>query len=323
MPAPVRRKGSPWIIAVWVINIIGGASLLLVLIVYWSQQPAKASQVNPIHPQASPHATLTMIPTRYYLPSVTPNPLSTLVLEITATPFYLVNGPKPVVIGFSVEGHPLEVYTFGQGELKDMIIGGIHGGYEWNTIALADQLIKYVNDNPDVIPSDVTLYILPDMNPDGDARSHDEWGRVNAHGVDLNRNFPIGWSSAWNRTGCYDLTLTTSGNGPGSEPETRLVMNFIATHKINALIDYHSAGLGIFPGGTPWDDASTKLAKALGDATLYPYPPINTGCTYNGTLPDYAVSEGVAAVDMELTNHEDTDFAMNLRALNVLVNFTR
>jgi len=47
--------------------------------------------------------------------------------------------------------------------------------------------------NPDVIPSDVTLYILPDMNPDGDARSHDEWGRVNANGVDLNRNFPIGW----------------------------------------------------------------------------------------------------------------------------------
>ena len=100
-------------------------------------------------------------------------------------------------------------------------------------------------------------------------------------------------------------------------------MNFIATHKINALIDYHSAGLGIFPGGTPWDDASTRLAQALEAVTTYPFPPINTGCIYNGTLPDYAVSEGAAAVDVELTNHEDTDFDMNLRALKVLLNFTK
>ena len=100
-------------------------------------------------------------------------------------------------------------------------------------------------------------------------------------------------------------------------------MNFIASHKIEALIDYHSAGLGIFPGGTPWDAASLKLARELASVTTYPFPPINTGCIYSGTLPDYAVSEGVAAVDMELTNHQDTDFSMNLRSLNVLVNFTK
>jgi predicted deacylase len=323
MPAPARKKVTPWVIAVWVVNIVGGISLLIVLIVYWSQQSVKASQTNSTDPPTTPHPSLTMVPTRYYLPSVTPNPLSTLVLETTATPFYLAYGPKPFVIGFSVEGRPLEMYRFGQGEIEDMIIGGIHGGYEWNTIALADQIIKYVNENPDAIPSDVTLYILPDMNPDGDARSHSEWGRVNTNGVDLNRNFPIGWSSTWNRSGCYDLTLTTSGRGPGSEPETRLVMNFIATHKINALIDYHSAGLGIFPGGTPWDEASIRLARELESATTYPFPPVNTGCLYTGSLPDFAVTEGVAAVDMELTNHQDTDFAMNLRALNVLVNFTK
>ena len=246
-----------------------------------------------------------------------------MVLATTATPFDLPNGPAPMIIGFSAEGRPLEVYTFGQGEIEDLIIGGIHGGYEWNTIALADQLITYVNDNPDVIPSDVTLYILPDMNPDGDARSHDEWGRVNANGVDLNRNFPIGWGPTWDRSGCYDLTLTTSGRGPGSEPETRLVMNFIASHKINAVIDYHSAGLGIFPGGTPWDAASTKLARELKSVTTYPFPPISTGCIYSGTLPDYAVSEGAAAVDMELATHDSTDFSMNLRALNVLLNFSK
>ncbi len=100
-------------------------------------------------------------------------------------------------------------------------------------------------------------------------------------------------------------------------------MNFVATHRINALIDYHSAGLGIFPGGTPWDIASKRLADALASVTTYPFPPISTGCIYSGTLPDYAVSEGAAAVDMELTNHQDTDFSMNLRVLKVLVNFTK
>ena len=323
MSAQNRRKVSIWTVIVWGINIIGGLSLLFVLIAYWSQKPVKASQNNPIIPANTPPPTLTMAPTRYFLPSVTPNPLSTQVLEQTATPFYLVNGPKPIIIGFSAGGMPLEVYRFGQGEKQDMIISGIHGGYEWNTIALADQLITYINENPDVIPSDVTLYILRDMNPDGDARSHDELGRVNANGVDLNRNFPVGWSASWDRSGCYDLTPTTSGTGPGSEPETRLVMNFIAAHKIQALINYHSAALGIFPGGTPWDKASTKLAQALAAVTTYPFPPLNTGCVYSGTLPDYAVSVGAAAVDMELTNHKDTDFSMNLSALNVLVNFIK
>lgn len=322
MPARAQKKDA-WKIAVIGINVIGGISLLIVLIVYWSGQSANASQNNSADRQSTPIPSLTMVPTRYYIPSVTPNPLSTMILEYTATPFSLMNGPKPTIIGFSAGGRALEVYVFGQGETQDMIIGGIHGGYEWNTIALADQLITYINDNPDAVPSGVTLYILRDMNPDGDARSHDQWGRVNANGVDLNRNFPVGWSPTWNRSGCYDLTLTTSGRGPASEPETRLVMNFIASHQINALIDYHSAGLGISPGGTPWDKASVRLAEALHSVTTYPFPPISTGCVFSGTLPDYAVSQGAAAVDMELTNHQNTDFAMNLRALNVLVNFSK
>jgi hypothetical protein len=322
MPASGRRKDA-WTIIIWVVNIVGGISVITVLIMYWSGQPAKASEIPQQSPSRTEIPTLTMAPTRYYIPSVTPNPFSTPIVVATPTPFYLVNGPKPAVIGFSAGGHALEVYSFGQGPKHDMIIGGIHGGYEWNTIVLAEQLITYINDNPAVIPNDVTLYILPDMNPDGDLRSHDEYGRVNANGVDLNRNFPVGWTAAWNRNGCYDMTPTTSGTEPGSEPETRLVMNFIASYSIQALIDYHSAALGIFPGGTPWDVPSRQLADELAKVTTYPFPPINTGCIYSGTLPDYAVSVGAAAVDMELTNHQDTDFEMNVGALKVLLNFTK
>jgi len=99
-------------------------------------------------------------------------------------------------------------------------------------------------------------------------------------------------------------------------------MSFIASHKIEALISYHSAALGIFPGGVPWAPASRRLAGALSKATGYAYPPVDTGCLYTGTLADWAVENGTgAAVDMELSTHESTDFKNNLRALEVLLNF--
>jgi len=99
-------------------------------------------------------------------------------------------------------------------------------------------------------------------------------------------------------------------------------MGFITNHRIEALISYHSAALGVFPGGVPWEEPSKQLAQALSKATDYPYPPIDTGCEYTGTLADWAVENGVgAAVDMELRNHRDTDFEENLKALKVFLNF--
>lgn len=321
MRAPRRQKNAGWVILAWSLNGIGCAALLTILVLYLTERPAQAAAFT--NPQGTPYPTITPAPTSFYLPTITPNPRSTQYVEYTATPFFLVNGQKSNVIGFSTSGRPIEVYTFGQGEKQLMIVAGINGGYEWNTIALADQLITYINDHPEAIPSDVTLYILRDLNPDGDARSHDIDGRVNARGVDLNRNFPVNWAPTWGRSGCYDSSPTTSGSGPASEPETRILMRFITSHKIQALISYHSAALGIFPGGDPWDENSKRLAQAIANVTTYPYPPINTGCVYTGTLADYAVSQGIAAVDMELTNHKDTDFEMNLKTLNVLVNFIK
>jgi len=87
------------------------------------------------------------------------------------------------------------------------------------------------------------------------------------------------------------------------------------------LISYHSAALGVFPGGLPWEADSIRLAKSIADVSSYPFPPIDTGCKYSGTLADYAVSKGMAAVDLELTNHFDTDLDQNLDILNILLSF--
>jgi protein MpaA len=227
------------------------------------------------------------------------------------------------VIGFSLTGRPIEVYTFGAGEKEYLIVAGIHGGYEWNTIALANELILHINQNPGVIPTDATLYIIRNMNPDGEARDHGIEGRVNNNGVDLNRNFPSeNWVADWDRDGCWIYLPTTGGLYAGSEPETRSVMSFIGSRRLNAMISYHSAALGVFPGGVPWTADSKRLAKQLAKVTDYPYPPMDTGCEYTGTLADWAVENGVgAAVDMELADHKNTDFDKNLKALQVLLNF--
>jgi len=262
--------------------------------------------------------------TQTFTPSPTPEPSPTeteFPPTLTATPLYLIYHQTPEIIGHSINGLPLKVYTFGSGEHERMIIAGIHGGDEWNTVTLANQLIAYVNQHPEIIPSDVTLYILRNLNPDGETRAHDQYGRVNANGVDLNRNFPTNWSPDWDRAGCWNYLPTTSGSAAGSESETQALMNFIEGHHIEALISYHSAALGVFPGGDPWDESSVDFAEALAAVSSYPFPPIDTGCKYSGTLADYAVSKGITAVDLELTNHFDTDFDVNIKIIEVLLTF--
>jgi murein peptide amidase A len=310
-------------VILWGINGLALFALLGFGAFYFSQANLRVSAAVDATLMPRPAETRKIPPTRYFLPTLTPNPRYTPPAFVSPTPFQLPYGPRPSIIGFSVGGRPIEAYTFGNGEKQYLIVAGIHGGYEGNTIALANELITYILDNPDVVPADTTLYIIRDMNPDAEARSDDEDGRVNNHGVDLNRNFPSdNWTADWDRDGCWVLRPTTGGDYGGSEPETRAVMNFIASHRIRALISYHSAALGIFPGGDPWTPASRRLAGALGKATGYSYPPVDTGCKYTGTLADWAVENGAsAAVDMELSTHKSTDFPNNLKALEVLLNF--
>jgi hypothetical protein len=318
---PRRKKSHAWVYLIWGIN--GFAIISIVGFFVLQRTSLDVSAANAATATLRPAETRKIPPTSYFLPTLTPNPYYTPPVFETSTPFVLAYGPRPAVIGFSVAGRPIEAYTFGNGNRQYLIVAGIHGGYEGNTIALANELITYIIDHPEVIPEDVTLYIIRDMNPDGEARSNDVDGRVNNHGVDLNRNFPSdNWVADWDRDGCWIYRPTTGGDYGGSEPETKSVMNFIAAHNITAMISYHSAALGVFPGGVPWEAASKRLAGKLAKVTKYSYPPVDTGCVYTGTLADWAVENGVdASVDMELRDHKNTDFEENLKALQVLMNF--
>lgn len=249
--------------------------------------------------------------------SPSPQPLSDRLALPTGTPIPFSEGPME--IGLSIQDRPLEMFRFGTGPDIRVMVAGIHGGYEWNTVALADALIGHLRAHPELIPDQVTLFILRVMNPDGLARGQWYEGRLNENGVDLNRNFPTNWEAEWPNAGCWGHLAVSSGVGPASEPETQAVMAFLRQHRVTALISYHSAALGVFPGGIPLHLASVQLAQDISAVTTYPYPPYDTGCLYTGTLADWAAENGIAAVDLELHTHGDPDFVENLRILTLFL----
>ena len=237
----------------------------------------------------------------------------------TSTPLNMVQGY--LVIGYSVERQPLEVYRFGSGPRNVMIVAGIHGGYEWNTIVLADEFIDYLYHHPEIIPPRLSIHILRSMNPDGAILKGNPWGRGNANHVDLNRNWNSSWSEDVPKPNCWDLVPLSAGAYPGSEPETQALMHYILDADIEALISYHSAGLGIFAGGKPSTPESLSLAETIAAVSDYPYPPIDIGCEYTGTMTDWLADHGIAAVDIELSTHWDTDLEQNLIILETFLNW--
>ena len=276
-----------------------------------SESTAALSAIEvPTHTPSPLPATLT--------PTLTPSPSSPTPIP----PTYTLAPPQPQIIGYSIAGRPLEVYRFGNGPIEKMIIAGIHGGYEWNTIVLADELIQYLKSHQEIIPPDHTLYILRAFNPDGFQRSRGFGGRANENNVDLNRNFPSNWKAEWPRAGCWDYIPITGGTSAASEPETQALMAFIEDHDLKAFISYHSAALGIFPGGQPPDEGSVSLAESIAQVSAYPYPPIDAGCMFTGQLVDWVSDQDIPAIDIELTNHQDSDFEINLGILSVFLDWS-
>ena len=268
------------------------------------------------NPSSTPAWTVTPV----FAPAFTATPTQIL----TATP--LPPEGEAFSIGESLEGKPLEMYRFGSGPIVRVIIGAIHGGYESNTATLVYLLRDDLKNGLITVPEEITLYLLPVFNPDG---FYDYLnlpaGRSNYRGVDINRNWDAYWAPDWDRTGCFNYAYLTAGEFPFSEPETIALRDFLLNNRADALISYHSAMSAIFAGGRPEPDPiSDDLARTLSAASLYLYPPTNDpGCQYTGQLIDWASANGIAAVDVELTDHQSNDILINRKLLEAFLAWRR
>lgn len=225
-----------------------------------------------------------------------------------------------VVIGHSVEGRPLTAYRFGKGPHKVVLVGNIHGGFEPNTHELARMLVAHFQTHPGDVPAGVSLWILPTVNPDGLAAEE----RQNANGVDLNRNADTDMDGCAGNDWSPD-TFDSDGLHPGrggphpfSEPEAVALREFLDDAWV--AVFYHSAAEAIYVDTCQRHLPSARLAEVLSGATGYPVPSEGwAGYPISGDFADYLAGEGVAAVTVELTDHEDPEFERNLAGVRALL----
>lgn len=148
----------------------------------------------------------------------------------------------------SEQGYPLLYWEYASGGLTDpfgsrnttIILGGVHAD-ELTPVHMAFKLAKTIHDNPSVYQN-IRVIIAPLVNPDGFfARP---FKRMNANGVDLNRNFPTHqWNAQaylhWHRSKERDKRKFP-GNYANSEQGTRFQTDLIFRFHPDRIISVHA-----------------------------------------------------------------------------------
>ena len=171
-------------------------------------------------------------------------------------------GEYPVLrelIGRSVQGRPIYAYELGPPGGRPVLVVGCTHGDESAGMAIVTALRKLLP------PIGIELWLVPTINPDGVAAHTTS----NAHGVNLNRNFPY----AWRRLG--GVGRYNSGPRPLSEPETRAIHGFLLQVQPRLAIWFHQHAAVV-------DDSqgSRSLERTFGRLIGLPLRP----------LPDYTGS---------------------------------
>lgn len=240
------------------------------------------------------------------------------------------------VIGSSVEGRKIEAYTYGGGKTHLVFAGGMHGGYEWNSVLLAYKFIDYLKADPEVIPKNLTITVIPSLNPDGVYRIIEKEGRFavedvptealatvpgrfNAHKVDLNRNFDCKWKP----TSMWQGKTVSAGTAPFSEPEAKDFRNFVMENKPSAVVFWHSMSGAVYAsecknGILPQTlDLMNIYSKASGYSAVKKFDAYEV----TGDSEGWLASINIPAITVELKTHESIEWDKNLAGIEALFKY--
>ncbi len=252
----------------------------------------------------------------------------------------IVIAPEPAVkqqvIGQSVDGRQIESYTYGKGATRLLFVGGMHGGYEWNSVLLAYKAMDYFEANLSAIPQNISVTIIPNLNPDGvyvvtgkegrfeaTQASTDKTilgqGRFNANKVDLNRNFDCKWQpqSTW------QSKLVSAGTGPFSEPESLALRNFVLANKPQAVVFWHSQANAVYASECEAGILPQTLDIMAAYATAAGYTPVKSFNAYpiTGDAEGWLASLNIPAITVELKTHETIEWDKNLGGIKALLRY--
>jgi predicted deacylase len=219
-------------------------------------------------------------------------------------------------IGTSVDGDDITAFHFGTGAKEVLFVGGVHGSDAPSTAAVAQELVAYLSDNPSVVPADVTVTVIPNLNPDGSALSGTA-GRFNANTVDLNRNFDCEWSS----TAVWKNQEVSGGSKPFSEPEAQALKNYVDTFNPAAAVVWFAAEGKVYPSacaGTP-SNASVELAATFANAAGYPVEAEFDAYAITGDMVNWMAKQNIPAISVLLTSRESTDWTKNKAGIEAVL----
>ncbi|PIQ66236.1 MAG: hypothetical protein COV96_02750, partial [Candidatus Zambryskibacteria bacterium CG11_big_fil_rev_8_21_14_0_20_42_18] len=244
---------------------------------------------------------------------------------------------KESIIGKSVEGRDITAYHYGTGETELLFVGGIHGGYSWNTVLLAYELMDYLEVNPNAVPSEVKVTVIPVLNPDGlnkvagtpgrflesDISSSQTVvvsGRFNANKVDLSRNFDCNWKSS----AVWQTRSVSGGSSVFSEPESKAVRDYVQAHNISGAVVWYSAAGGVYASSCNGEGVSTEtsaITNVYADASGYPAHENFDFYETTGDMVDWLAKIDVPAISVLLSTHEDVEWEKNKKGIEAFIEY--
>ena len=251
---------------------------------------------------------------------------------------------KTEAIGESEDGRDIHLIKLGKGEHKSLMLGGVHA----REIAATPLIVNMINEyakgyynevevdgfNIKELLDEVTLYIVPMVNPDGmelavngleairDDSLREMLGKItndfsywkaNARGVDLNRNFS---NEHWGVVLPGKIRSSLINNGPSSEfyggeraaseRETQAIEELVNNNDFRVMFDIHSRGRISYWNKTTKDkkfnDRSYEIAKEI--QRVSGYVPVSKeqsfhGIGTDGNTTDFTVEQGIHSLTIE------------------------
>lgn len=225
------------------------------------------------------------------------------------------------VIGQSVQGTEIVAHHFGTGDREVLFVGGVHGSFAPNTVAVAEQLITELEAGNISVPAGLMVTVIPDLNPDATGGSNTLAGRLNANGVDLNRNFDC----EWNAEGVWRNTPVSGGDESFSEPEARAVRDYVQSNNVIGAVVYYAADGGVYASscGEPDLDLfplTSKLTNTYASASGYTANEEFDAYKISGDMTNWMAKEGVPAIGVLLSDYTGSEWSKNQAGIEATLN---
>jgi protein MpaA len=183
------------------------------------------------------------------LPALVPSASAVVKPVTSSTRVWRAAAPATMVIGRSVLGRAIVAHRVGAADAPYvlLVLGQMHGSEPRGRDVVREMTML----RP---PAQLQVWTISTMNPDGAIARR----RTNAHRVDLNRNFPLGWRRTPGPQWLYN-----AGRSAASEPETRAVMVFLDRLRPDLVVSLHQAFASVDVGNPRTRTWARQLATLL------------------------------------------------------------